>query len=86
MLLLLQSVELRTSPARSLLLTSQGSGDALESQFERPEMGAAARRRLSNNCQFTIAAPFSARVRAKWYYKSRNSDGSTENRAPSFLA
>ena len=42
--MLLHLVEQRTSQERSLLLRSQYGGDALESQFQRPEMGAAVRR------------------------------------------
>ena len=54
--MLLHLVEQRTSQERPLLLTSQYSGDALECQFERPEMGAAVRRRLNNYCQLIVAS------------------------------
>ena len=49
--MLLHVVEQRTSRERPLLLTSQYSGCALESQFERQEMGAAVRRRINEFCQ-----------------------------------
>jgi hypothetical protein len=53
--MLLHVVEQRTSHQRPLLLTSQYRGDALELQFERPEMGAAVRRRINEFCQVVIA-------------------------------
>ena len=49
--MLLHLVEQRTSHERPLLLTSQYSGGALESQFQRPEMGAALRRRINEFCR-----------------------------------
>jgi DNA replication protein DnaC len=49
--MLLHLVEQRTSHERPLLLTSQYSGGALESQFQRPEMGAAVRRRINEFCR-----------------------------------
>ena len=49
--MLLHVVEQRTSHERPLLLTSQYSGGALESQFQRPEMGAAVRRRINEFCR-----------------------------------
>jgi hypothetical protein len=48
---LLHVVEQRTSHERPLLLTSQYSGYALESQFERQQMGTAVRRRINDFCQ-----------------------------------
>ena len=48
--ILLHLVERRTSHERPLLLTSQYSGGALEYQFQRPEMGAAVRRRINEFC------------------------------------
>ena len=53
--MLLHVVEQRTSHQRPLLLTSQYKGNALELQFERPEMGAAVRRRINEFCQVVIA-------------------------------
>jgi len=44
-------VEQRTSHERPVLLTSRYSGGALESQFQRPEMGAAVRRRINEFCR-----------------------------------
>ena len=49
--MLLHIVEQRTSQERPLLLTSQYSGGTLESQFQRPEMGAAVRRRINECCR-----------------------------------
>jgi DNA replication protein DnaC len=49
--MLLHVVEQRTSHGRPLLLTSQYSGCALESQFERQEMGTAVRRRINDFCR-----------------------------------
>jgi hypothetical protein len=49
--MLLHVVEQRTSHERPLLLTSQYSGCALESQFERQEMGTAVRRRINDFCR-----------------------------------
>jgi hypothetical protein len=49
--MLLYLVEQRTSHERPLLLTSQYGGGALESQFQRPEMGAAVRRRINEFCR-----------------------------------
>jgi DNA replication protein DnaC len=49
--MLLHVVEQRVSHERPLLLTSQYSGGALESQFQRPEMGAAVRRRMNEFCR-----------------------------------
>jgi DNA replication protein DnaC len=54
--MLLHLVEQRTSWERPLLFTSQYSGNALEAQFEWPEMGAAVRRRLNNYCRLIIAS------------------------------
>jgi hypothetical protein len=53
--MLLHVVEQRTSRERPLLLTSQYSGGALESQFQRPEMGAAVRRRINEFCRVIVA-------------------------------
>jgi DNA replication protein DnaC len=53
--MLLHVVEQRTSQERPLLLTSQYKGNALELQFERPEMGAAVRRRINDFCRVVIA-------------------------------
>lgn len=53
--MLLHVVERRTSRERPLLLTSQYSGGALESQFQRPEMGAAVRRRINEFCRVIVA-------------------------------
>jgi len=47
----LHLVEQRTSHERPVLLTSQYGGGALESQFQRPEMGAAVRRRINQFCR-----------------------------------
>ena len=49
--MLLHLVEQRTSHERPLPLTSQYNGGALESQFQRPEMGAAVRRRINEFCR-----------------------------------
>jgi len=49
--MLLYLVEQRTSHERPVLLTSRYSGGALESQFQRPEMGAAVRRRINEFCR-----------------------------------
>ena len=49
--MLLRLVEQRTSHERPVLLTSQYSGGALELQFQRPEMGAAVRRRINEFCR-----------------------------------
>jgi hypothetical protein len=49
--MLLHIVEQRVSHERPLLFTSQYSGSALESQFQRPEMGAAVRRRINEFCR-----------------------------------
>jgi DNA replication protein DnaC len=49
--MLLHLLERRISRERPLLLTSQYSGGALESQFQRPEMGAAVRRRINEFCR-----------------------------------
>jgi IstB-like ATP binding protein len=49
--MLLHVVEQRTSHERPLLLTSQYSGYALESQFERQQMGTAVRRRINDFCR-----------------------------------
>jgi DNA replication protein DnaC len=49
--MLLHLVEQRASHERPLLLTSQYSGGALESQFQRPEMAAAVRRRFNEFCR-----------------------------------
>jgi DNA replication protein DnaC len=49
--MLLHLVEQRTAHERPLLLTSQYSGDALESQFERQQMGTAVRRRINDFCR-----------------------------------
>ena len=48
--MLLHLVE-RTSHERPLLFTNQYGGGALESQFQRPEMGAAVRRRINEFCR-----------------------------------
>ena len=53
--MLLHLFEQRTARERPLLLTSQYSGGALESQFERPEMGAAVRRRINEFCRVIVA-------------------------------
>jgi Cdc6-like AAA superfamily ATPase len=53
--MLLHLLEQRTACERPLLLTSQYSGGALESQFQRPEMGAAVRRRLNEFCRVIVA-------------------------------
>jgi IstB-like ATP binding protein len=53
--MLLHVVEQRTSHERPLLLTSQYSGDALESQFERQQMGTAVRRRINDFCRIVKA-------------------------------
>ena len=53
--MLLHLIEQRTARERPLLLTSQYSGGALESQFQRPEMGAAVRRRLNEFCRVISA-------------------------------
>jgi DNA replication protein DnaC len=52
--MLLHVVEQRTSRERPLLITSQYSGGALESQFQRPEMGAAVRRRINEFCRVIV--------------------------------
>jgi DNA replication protein DnaC len=52
--MLLHVVEQRTSRERPLLITSQYSGGALESQFQRSEMGAAVRRRINEFCQVIV--------------------------------
>ena len=49
--MLLHVIEHRTSHERPLLLTSQYSGCALESQFERQQMGTAVRRRINDFCR-----------------------------------
>jgi hypothetical protein len=49
--MLLHVVEQRVSHERALLLTSQYGGSALELQFQRPEMGAAVRRRINEFCR-----------------------------------
>jgi hypothetical protein len=49
--MLLHVIEQRTSHERPLLLTSQYSGYALESQFERQQMGIAVRRRINDFCR-----------------------------------
>ena len=54
--MLLHLIEQRTSQERPLLLTRQYRGNALESQFERPEMGAAVRRRLNDYCRVIVAS------------------------------
>ena len=53
--MLLHLLEQRTAREHPLLLTSQYSGGALESQFERPEMGAAVRRRINDFCRVIVA-------------------------------
>jgi DNA replication protein DnaC len=53
--MLLHLLEQRTTRERPLLLTSQYSGGALESQFQRPEMGAAVRRRINDFCRVIVA-------------------------------
>ena len=53
--MLLHVVEQRTSRERPMLLTSQYSGGALESQFQRPEMGGAVRRRINEFCRVIVA-------------------------------
>ena len=53
--MLLHLVEQRTSHERPLLLTSQYSGGALGSQFQRPEMGAAVRRRINEFCRVVVS-------------------------------
>jgi IstB-like ATP binding protein len=52
--MLLHVVEQRTSYQRPMLVTSQYKGTALELQFERPEMGAAVRRRVNEFCRVVI--------------------------------
>jgi DNA replication protein DnaC len=49
--MLLHVIEQRTSHERPMLVTSQYRGTALELQFERPEMGAAVRRRVNEFCR-----------------------------------
>jgi DNA replication protein DnaC len=53
--MLLHVVEQRTSHQRPMLVTSQYKGTALELQFERPEMGAAVRRRVNEFCRVVVA-------------------------------
>jgi IstB-like ATP binding protein len=53
--MLLHVLEKRTSHQRPLLVTSQYKGAALELQFERPEMGAAVRRRINEFCRVVTA-------------------------------
>ena len=54
--MLLHVIEQRTSHERPLLLTSQYSGCALESQFERQQMGTAVRRRINDFCRIVKTA------------------------------
>lgn len=58
--MLLHVVEQRTSHERPMLVTSQYRGTALELQFERPEMGAAVRRRINEFCRVVIAGEAAA--------------------------
>jgi DNA replication protein DnaC len=53
--MLLHVLEKRTSHQRPVLVTSQYRGAALELQFERPEMGAAVRRRINEFCRVVTA-------------------------------
>jgi predicted ATPase len=53
--MLLHVLEKRTSYQRPVLVTSQYRGAALELQFERPEMGAAVRRRINEFCRVVTA-------------------------------
>ena len=58
--MLLHVLEKRTSHQRPVLVTSQYRGAALELQFERPEMGAAVRRRINEFCRVVIAGEATA--------------------------
>jgi len=52
--MLLYLIEERTIAARPILATTQDSGERLEAQFERPEMGQAIRRRLNEFCTVVV--------------------------------
>ena len=52
--MLLHIVEERTARGRPILATTQYSAEQLESQFERPEMGQAIRRRLNEFCSVIV--------------------------------
>jgi DNA replication protein DnaC len=52
--MLLHIVEERTTGRRPILATTQYSAEQLESQFERPEMGQAIRRRLNEFCSVIV--------------------------------
>jgi hypothetical protein len=49
--MLLHLVEQRACAGRPILLTTQYSGEELDAQFERPQMGVAIRRRLNEFCR-----------------------------------
>ena len=53
--MLLHLIEERTTAGMPILATTQYSGDRLEAQFERPEMGQGVRRRLNEFCRVVVA-------------------------------
>jgi hypothetical protein len=52
--MLLHVIDERTVSARPILATTQYSGERMEAQFERPEMGQAIRRRLNEFCTVVV--------------------------------
>ena len=52
--MLLHLIEERTTAGRPILATTQYSGERLEAQFERPEMGQGIRRRLNEFCRVVV--------------------------------
>jgi IstB-like ATP binding protein len=55
--MLLHVVEERTCAEMPILVTTQYSGESMDSQFERKEMGKAIRRRLNEFCRVVLVRP-----------------------------
>ena len=52
--MLLHLVEERTCAGMPILVTTQYSGEGMDAQFERKEMGQAIRRRLNESCKVVV--------------------------------
>jgi hypothetical protein len=62
--MLLHVVEERTCAEMPILTTTQYSGEELDIQFDRSEMGQAIRRRLNEFCRLVIVREVAGELRA----------------------